>query len=858
MSVIIPVIVFVFLIISITTNTISSSALEEEVRSNAKLLSNTYSRQLESDIRYYLNISSDLSNSVLTAMDVERVLQVQQSRYPEFKHIFYTPPSGKVLELAPYQEELVGKEFQNIQGWQEAVETKRSVVSPAGTYFGDKSVLIFSPVLFTFVKHQEPTVEGMVVLVLPLQKLFTNISEVSLADSGSVFILDSAGVYLHCDQDSLLLSNIFTRTDTVQTFNAIIDAMVAQKKGFGTHTDSSGRNYIAFSPIRNIGWSVGVSGSYREITNEMNKITFITTGIVILGIALAGVIIFFVVHPVVKPIEKLTVMTNEIEKGEYQYRIPVDSSKRNRDEVTTLTISFNEMSEKLLNTFNDLNGEISERKKAEQELHKFQNHLEEKVRQRTMELEQAKDDAEVANRAKSEFLANMSHEIRTPMNAILGFTEILKDIENDEEKKSYIEYIYSSGKALLNLINDILDLSKIESGKMELQYSALSLQSLVKELQTLFSQKIIEKGLEFIIELDEDLPPSLILDETRLRQIFINLIGNALKFTSDGRITLSITYDYSTTTTASKVDITFKLSDTGIGIPDDQHEQIFRTFEQVSGQKNHEYGGTGLGLAITQKITTLMNGTIGVKSSVGEGTTFTLFIPEIEVAAGITSSALGEKPFNHKDIEFDPASILIVDDIDYNREIISHFLSSWNFELFTASNGEECIESVHKLNPDLIILDMKMPVMNGYEAAQILKNDPQTAAIPILVITASALKQDEEIIEKLCDGYLRKPVSRKELIQEVQRFIPNSLKDDVVLVVDPISSVEKPMVPPEKDDLQYLYDCALEGDIFTIKSKVKELWNGDDSLATFCSHIDKLASEMEDEAIIAFIETFLP
>ncbi len=358
------------------------------------------------------------------------------------------------------------------------------------------------------------------------------------------------------------------------------------------------------------------------------------------------------------------------------------------------------------------------------------------------------------------------------MNAVLGFAEILKRKETDPTKSQYVNNIHESGKALLSLINDILDLSKIEAGKLDLHYSALSVASFVEELQVIFEQKIADKGLDFQIEIDEQAPPALILDEIRLRQVLLNLLSNAVKFTDAGHIRLGVTSGWCDTEIHSRVDLVFEVEDTGIGISTDAQQKIFDPFEQTKGQKTVSFGGTGLGLTISQRLVEMMGGEISVESEVGRGSTFRVTLPEVEVAVMEASDKIGEAGLNADLIRFESAKILITDDIDYNREILGVYLEKWPFTIYEARNGQEAIEQARHHSPDLILLDMKMPVMDGYQAADIIKQDEQLKAIPVIAVTASALKQDEENISRLCDGYLRKPVSKNDLIEQLMRFLP--------------------------------------------------------------------------------------
>ena len=397
--------------------------------------------------------------------------------------------------------------------------------------------------------------------------------------------------------------------------------------------------------------------------------------------------------------------------------------------------------------------------------------LELMVTERTIELETAKKTAENANLAKSNFLANMSHEIRTPMNAILGFTEILKGKIKEPKQLRYLESIHNSGTSLLELINDILDLSKVESGKLELQYTQVSLQKIFDDIANLFSGKIRDKGLDFKIHIADDLPPLLILDGIRLRQVLLNLMSNAIKITESGYISLSI----SSENTLNKVNLKIVVEDSGIGISEDQHSVIFSAFMQARGQNNAEFGGTGLGLSISMELIKLMHGKIYLDSKKGEGSKFTVELYQIEKSTAVNKS---ENKYSNEPVKFKAAKILIADDIDFNRELVQVFLEDFGFDIYEACNGKEALEQARAILPDLILMDIKMPVIDGEEAIRLLRQDPILKNIPIIAITASVFPNEIRELSKICNGFLSKPVKWHELIDELMKHLDYEEQDN--------------------------------------------------------------------------------
>jgi signal transduction histidine kinase/DNA-binding response OmpR family regulator len=383
--------------------------------------------------------------------------------------------------------------------------------------------------------------------------------------------------------------------------------------------------------------------------------------------------------------------------------------------------------------------------------------------------EREKRSAEAASRLKSEFLANMSHEIRTPMNAILGFTEILESRTDDPQQRQYLSIIRSSGQSLLMLINDILDLSKIEAGKIELDMRPMKMRPVFQDMEMMFRKKVDEKGLYFQMDIDPHLPEVLVIDEAKLRSILLNLLGNAVKFTDSGYVRLVVAGE-NRDGSGQSWDLFVAVEDTGIGIPESQTGRVFEAFEQQEGQSYARYGGTGLGLAITRRLAEMMDGHIAVRSTVDAGSVFEVVLRDLKTAS-LEEVPEPEKTTPIGTFHFAPASILIAEDVRINRDLIKEFLDEYAFDVLEAKNGEDAVALAIRHRPDLILMDMRMPGMDGYEAVRRIRAEEAIAATPVIAVSASIMNGEVDRIREVCNAFLSKPVRKDDLIRTMAEFL---------------------------------------------------------------------------------------
>ena len=452
--------------------------------------------------------------------------------------------------------------------------------------------------------------------------------------------------------------------------------------------------------------------------------------------------------------------------------------------------------------------------------------LERIIAERTEDLREACDEADRANRAKSMFLANMSHELRTPLNGILGYTQILqRDSSINRENRQRLRVLQSSGEHLLRLINEVLDLSKIESGRIELHRAPAELRSIVNAVCSAFRPRIQEKALEFIVEVDASLPERVIIDEQKFSQVLFNLLGNAVKFTEHGRVELRVS--------ALEDGVRIEVIDTGVGIPPEEQALIFQPFQQAASRPL-QADGTGLGLTICSRIVALMGGQLQVGSLAGRGSRFWFDVP-LEVAG--EAAGRGDLEVLVTGYSGPRRRVLVVDDVAINRSIVREMLDPLGFTVAEAPGGDECLLAVEKAAPDLILLDLRMAPMSGAEVVRRLRASEAGRTIKVVSFSASTMGFTREDAHAIgCDDYLPKPFREEELLEVLQRQldltwerkIPTDASDGHAL--------------PDAAEARQLLAYARRGDATGLRTALKKLAKARPEVRGFVEELDRIAA----------------
>ncbi|TNE43350.1 MAG: hybrid sensor histidine kinase/response regulator [Deltaproteobacteria bacterium] len=478
----------------------------------------------------------------------------------------------------------------------------------------------------------------------------------------------------------------------------------------------------------------------------------------------------------------------------------------------------------------------------------FYENMEQLVQARTNELSQAKEAAEMANLAKSQFLANMSHELRTPLNGLLGYAQILqRDKDVTSKQQEGLAVIQKSGEHLLTLINDILDLSKIEAGKEELHEGEFSLPEVLHNLEELFRLRAEKKSIDFVYRKESALPQWVHGDARKLRQVLINLLGNAIKFTDSGEVCLSVKAVDNT--------ILFKVSDTGVGIPGQHLEEIFQAFRQLN-HENQTTEGTGLGLAISSRLVRMMGGHIEVESELGRGSTFSFSVQLPAVSGGGTARI----PSNQSIVGYkgETLTALIVEDKAPNRAVLVDLLEPLGFKVLEAHNGKEGVESALHHKPALILMDLVMPVMSGLEAIKALRASPQGDDFVIVALSASVFENDQEkSLEAGSNAFLPKPIRADELLECLRQHLDLDWLYEKREGPSSTESGEHPWAVPPQEQLVDLYHYAKQGNIGEIRRQIKSIAASDERFKAFVKPLQLMAKSFQMKAICAYLDDYV-
>lgn len=571
----------------------------------------------------------------------------------------------------------------------------------------------------------------------------------------------------------------------------------------------------------------------EDAINEINTAKLKHNAAIITFCLIGVVLIIFIAQfsltllPVIRSIQDLQVSAKKMGMGDLNYSLNIKTG----DEIEQLAHEFNLMAERLAESYNSL--------------------------------EQKRQAADAANYAKSEFLANMSHELRTPLNGILGYAQILNRSQSwGEKEKKGINIIHQCASHLLTLINDILDISKIEARKLELQLQAIHLPSLLQGIGEIVRIRAEQKGIDFIYLPDENLPEGVLTDDKRLRQVLINLLGNAVKFTEQGKVIFKVkTSNYIDTNNAR---LHFQIRDTGIGMSPDSLEKIFQPFEQVGEGKRHAEG-TGLGLAITHNILSLMGSNIRVTSKLGVGSTFD-FEVDFPLAKEWRHKVINNSGQQLIGYEGEPQTVLIVDDKWENRSVMVNLLEPLNFIAIEAENGDEALQKVIQIQPNLIITDLLMPVMDGYGLLKHIRESEQFNHIPVIVSSASvSMTEQQQSLDAGGNAFLEKPIQADELFNLLQKYLPITWKYESIFPTDTPESLQQKngydsqteidnMVFPAIEDLEKLLNFAQQGRLQKLVELAKILQQKNQDYSTFVEHIVTQAKGFQIKKITNFLQ----
>ncbi|WP_067775543.1 hybrid sensor histidine kinase/response regulator [Nostoc sp. NIES-3756] len=707
---------------------------------------------------------------------------------------------------------------------------------------------------------------GVLSVDLILSQISRFLANLKVGQTGQVFIIERSGLIVAASNQESPYDVINGKAQRVSAFQSndyliqktsnYLQQKFGQLKNIQDYQQSlielQGEKYFVqvkpWNDQLGLDWLVVVIVPEKDFMGQIHTNNRTTILLCLGALMIATIMGVYTSRWIVRPILQLTQASSAIASGNLAQEVTIPELK----ELSILSTSFNKMAGQLRDSFAAL-------EQTNQELEK-------RVAQRTAEITAAKEAADAANRAKSEFLANMSHELRTPLNGILGYAQILQlDASATDEQMEGFQIIYECGSHLLTLINDILDIAKIEAKKLELYPIESNLEQLISGVCDICRIKAEQKQIKFIYQVHHQLPTAVYTDEKRLRQVLINIVGNAVKFTKQGTVTFIVEIISSTDaiTITDKYQhlpvskIRFKIEDTGIGMTTEQLKKIFLPFEQV-GDNSHKSEGTGLGLAISSQIIELMGSKIQVESNYGQGTKFwfDLNLPIVDAIKLPKSSKINKNIIGYKG---QLKTILIVDDVWENRSVFANLLTPLGFKLIEASDGHEGLDQAKACQPDLIITDLAMPEIDGFQMTQILRSQTEFQNTVIIASSASVSNfTRQQSQEAGCNDFLAKPINTEELFNILQRYLLLnwSYASQDHSLAKTYCHLEEIIFPPATE-LVNLYQAAKTGYVMGIQEEINRIRQLDEKYTGFSNKLSELVAEFEDEEIVAMIQPYL-